>query len=140
MKNKSFLALIGLISCSTPAFADCAQHIFTVKRVPGAQYIVKPLAFDNLLEVYVNGNLARQWKMPGSKPDEYDVGQLFTSGDNEVRFVGHNEQYGKNWHDPNPGEVGYSLPNVAEFKCQSGDYRGTTSPYKMFDHKYKIVN
>lgn len=141
MKLRYTLLVFAGMFVVKAAHADCPQSIYEVVVNPTLDYFVVAYQYDNRLEVYLNGQEVRVWRLPGDAgPSSQDISSLFKhQRSNTLEIKGWNEAYGVGWHDPNPGDIEYGVTGVGGYKCTMADWRGDKD-YLMLDHTYTFID
>jgi hypothetical protein len=142
--NKSVFAFVCSIALHTNAYAapaDCPQSKVEISRSPGTNYFVDPIAYDDQLEVYVNGTLVRTWRLNQDSAQQFKL-IFLEKRVNQVRFVGFNRLYQKGIdHDPNPGNVGYQVSAAdLAYRCSYAASWEFPEIQILFDHTYNFID
>ena len=141
--NKFAFALDCSAALQTSAYsapADCPQGIVEVERSKSTDYFVEPVVFDDRLEVFVNGTLARTWHFNQDRPEQFKL--IFRDKRvNEVRFVGINRPYQPYDHDRNPGCIAFHISaTTVSVDCVYAGSWELPEVQTMLDHTYKFID
>lgn len=143
------LSLLILLSWQMRSYADCTQlrkAIFVHKH---AHYILRVNYIDNRVQAVIQNSKGVQtvyFNVTGNGPynliPSHGIEEYLTRGENLLIISGYNEAYHYDRHDPNPGQVSYTItenrrPIFPVRNCFDGDWRGFHER-QFFGHTYSL--